>query len=115
VDELAADDWVRERSYINSEGNIVATRIEKENGDEDLARIILRGPAADVPASPGNFTILGVTIDTSSMSDPDDYRIEDSPSTETAFFNALTNGRIVKARGSFTANTLTVNELDLQN
>jgi len=114
VDELAPGDWVRVRSYIDSDGNIVATKIEKENGDEELTRIILRGPAADVPASPGNFTILGVTIDISGMSDSD-YRIEDSPSNETAFFNALTNGRIVKGRGSFSANTLTVEELDLQN
>ncbi len=114
VDELVAGDWVRVRSYIDSDGNIVATRIEKENADTDLTRIILRGPAADVPASPGNFSILGVTIDIGSMTDSD-YKIEDSPSNETDFFNALNNGRIVKGRGSFSANTLTVEELDLQN
>lgn len=114
VDELVPGDWVRVRSYIDSDGNIVATRIEKENGDEDLSMIILRGPAADVPASPGNFSILGVTIDIGSMSDSD-YRTNDSTSSEAAFFNALTNGRIVKGRGSFSGNTLTVEELDLQN
>ncbi len=114
VDELISGDWVKLRSYIDRDGNIVATRIEKDNGDADPTRIILRGPAADVPASPGNFSILGVTIDISSMSDSD-YRIEDSPSNEAAFFNALTNGRIVKGRGSFSVSTLTVDELDLQN
>lgn len=114
IDSLISGDWLRLRSYINGDGNIVATRIEKDNGDADPDRIILRGPAADVPSSPGNFSILGVTIDISSMSGSD-YRIEDSVSNEADFFNALTNGRIVKGRGSFSANTLTVEELDLEN
>jgi hypothetical protein len=114
IDDLVPGHWISLRSYIDSDGNLVATRIEKDNGDADPDRIILRGPAANVPASPGNFSILGVTIDISSMSDSD-YRIEDSPSNEVSFFNNLTHGRIVKGRGSLSGNTLTVEELDLEN
>jgi hypothetical protein len=105
-------DWLWVRGYIGSDGTITTTEVERDNDDADPDRIIVQGPAADVPASPGSFTILGIVIDIGSIQD---YKIEDSISNETDFFNALTNGRVVKARGSHSAGTLTVEELDLQN
>lgn len=105
-------DWLWVRGYIESDGTITATEVERDNNDADPDRIIVQGPAADVPASPGSFTILGIVIDIGSIQE---YKIEESISNETDFFNALTNGRVVKARGSHSAGTLVVEELDLQN
>jgi len=112
-DDLAPGDWVRIEGVVSGNGDVFATRIEQDNGDEDLTRIILEGPAAGTPGpTPGSFTILGVTIDR----EPGvQYRIEDVPVSGTVFFANLTDGRFVKARGSFAAGTLTAEELDLQN
>lgn len=110
-DDLTPGDWVRIEGVVSG-SEVFATRIEQDNNDEDLTRIILEGPAAGTPGpTPGSFTILGVTID---RQPGVQYRIEDVPVSETVFFTNLTDGRFVKARGSFAGGTLTAEELDLQ-
>ncbi|UCF87998.1 MAG: hypothetical protein JSV70_06110 [bacterium] len=113
VDDVDPGAWVRIEGVLDPGGNVSATRIEQDDGDTDLTRIILEGPAAGTPGpSGGIFTILGVTIDRQ----PDvQYRIEDAPVSATVFFTNLTDGRFVKARGTFAGTTLTAEELDLQN
>jgi len=113
VDDLTSGDWVRIEATLDSSGDVFATRIEQDNDDEDLNRIILQGPAAGTPGStPGSFTILGVTID---LGMDLQYQIEDVSVSETVFFANLTDGRFVKARGSYAGGTLTANQLELQN
>jgi len=113
ADQLTAGDWVRVEATLDSGGNVIATRIEQDNDDERLDEIILEGPATlNLGPTPGDFTILGVTI---ARTVGVQYEIEDVPVTETVFFNNLTDGRFVKARGSFSGGTLNAEELDLQN
>ena len=109
-------DWLQVRGYIDSEGVIHATEVDRDNDDADPSRIILQGPVSDVPASPpGDFTILGMTIAVDGVAGIQ-YRIEDVGTDANGFFNNLTNGRVVKARGEYDgAGTITPEELDLQN
>jgi len=114
VDQLSTADWVRIEAVIDSSGNVFATRIEQDNDDAGLNETILRGPAADVPVSPGDFTILGVDIAVTGIAGIQ-YRIEETGTSQAVFFDNLANGRIVKAKGEFNAGTLTPVELELQN
>jgi hypothetical protein len=109
-------DWLSIRGYIDSNGNIIATEVERDNDDDDPTRVILQGPVSDVPVSPpGDFTILGLTIAVDGIVGIQ-YEIEDVGTNSTNFFNNLTSGRVVKARGSYDGSgTLTPEELDLQN
>jgi len=113
IDNLTTDDWVRIEGALDAGGNVFATRVEQDNGDTDLSRIILQGPAAGTPGpTPGDFTILGVTI---TRQTGVQYEIEDVPVSATVFFTNLTDGRFVKARGTFSGGILDAEELDLQN
>lgn len=113
ADSLTTTDWVRIEGVLDSGSNVFATRIEQDNSDTDPNGIILEGPALlNLGPTPGDFTILGVTI---TRAVGVQYEIEDVPVSETVFFNNLTDGRFVKARGSFSGGTLTADELDLQN
>jgi len=109
-------DWLQVRGYIDNDGTIIATEVDRDNDDEDPTENILQGPVADVPASgSGDFTILSVTIAVDGVSGIQ-YTLEDSDTIETTFFNNLTNGRVVKARGTYDgAGEITPEELDLQN
>jgi len=109
-------DWLQVRGYIDSEGVIRTTEVDRDNDDADPSEIILQGPASNVPASPpGDFTILGVTIAVDGVMGIQ-YELEDIGTDETTFFNNLTNGRVVKARGTYDGtDTITPEELDLQN
>ena len=109
-------DWLQVRGYIDSEGVIHATEVDRDNDDADPSRFILQGPVSDVPASPpGDFTILGVTIAVDGVAGIQ-YRIEDVGTDANGFFSNLVNGRVVKARGTYNGtDTITPEELDLQN
>jgi len=112
VDQLAATNWIRIEAVIDSSGNVFATRVEQDNDDEDLSRIILQGPVANIPDTPpGPFTILGVDI---ALGSGVEYRVEDTPISEAIFFANLVEGRVIKARGTFAAGTLTANRLELE-
>jgi hypothetical protein len=109
------NDWVRVEANIDSSGNLFASRIERDNDDADDTRVILKGPASDTPSSipafPGPFTILGVNVVEGTGVE---YRLgEDTPIDRTTFFNNLSNGRPVKARGSYLSGTLTAERLEL--
>jgi hypothetical protein len=111
IDAIApTSDWLRIEATIDSSGNLFASRIERDN-DTDDTRVILKGPAKDVPVSPGPFTILGVNVVEGTGVE---YRLgEDTPIDRTTFFNNLSNGRPVKARGSYLSGTLTAERLEL--
>jgi hypothetical protein len=114
VDDLSTDDWVRIEGVLDSGGNVFATRIEQDNDDAGLNETILRGPAAGVPVSPGDFTILGVNIAVTGVSGIQ-YRIEEVGTSQAVFFDNLVNNRFVKAKGEFISGTFTPVELELQN
>lgn len=106
-----ATDWLRVDATIDGSGNLMASKIERDNDDADDTRVILKGPAADVPLSPGPFTILGVNVVEGTGVE---YRLgEDTTIDRTTFFNNLSDGRQVKARGSFASGTLTADRLEL--
>ena len=112
VDDLTVNDWIKVEAVQDSVGDLFAVEVHKDNDEEDLSRIILQGPAANIPVSPpGPFTILGVDI---ALGEGVQYRVEDTPITQTIFFNNLTEGRIIKARGSFSGGTLTASRLELE-
>lgn len=79
-----------------SGANLLALRITKQS-DTPVDRIILQGAVESFSQATGEVVILGITVDTSTISDAD-FQIENTSIGRAAFFAQLANGRIVKAR-----------------
>ena len=87
-----------------SGGAFAAQLVERDDEDPDS---LLQGPAADVDPNAGSFTIFGVRIDTSG--------VDDQPIGRAAFFAALGDGVLVKAKGQFDGvSTIAAREVQLE-
>lgn len=62
MQSLRAGDRVEVHAYVDAEGNLVATKLEREH-DEGTAGVELEGPVDEVPAA-GVLVIAGITVDT---------------------------------------------------
>jgi len=109
---LRLGDFVEVRGGPGPTGGFRAQVVERDEADPDS---LLQGPVADVDANAGTFTLFGVVIDTSGV-DAEDFRgANEQPIGRQAFFDALSDGRLVKARGSFDgAGTLAAREVELE-
>jgi len=108
LDGIAAGDHVRIQGRERAAGGVTASLIKTENGPKE--KVVLQGPA-EAPASP-RLTILGVELDAG------DFAVLKTASggdaTVDAFFAALAEGDIVMAGGTLSGNTVTWNELEIE-
>ena len=96
---LQAGDSIEARGYFAEDGTLTWTRIERDD-DEDDQECSLRGPvdADSIDASAGTFTILGVTIDTTSIVDDDAFGDDDdSILGRASFFTTLSGSAVIEA------------------
>lgn len=101
--DISAGEYVEVRGFEDSSG-VVATRLEREDFDGDVA---LRGFVDSV--NDPEFTILGVTITmnvATVFSDADG-----SPLTPAEFFPQV-NGRLVEASGTLNGSTIVAGEVE---
>lgn len=109
---VAPGDHVRIEARPGS-GNAVLA-IEFEWQDQSDSRVVLQGAVAAIDGT-STLTILGTTVDASTVSDGNFRGLEDTVLGRTAFFAAVKVGTLVKARGTMGAgNTVTWNQLELE-
>lgn len=106
LSHVVVGDYVEIRGYEDANG-IVATRLEREDFDGDVA---LRG-FVDSLSDP-DFTILGVTISTVFATTFAD--VDGSPLTPAEFF-LQADGRLVEATGTLNGAVITASEVELEN
>lgn len=105
LSNVVVGNYVEIRGYEDA-GGIVATRLERDDFEGDVA---LRGFVDSV--SDPDFTILGVTVSTgiaTTFSDRDG-----APLTAGEFF-AQANGRLVEATGTLTGNLIVATEVEFE-
>jgi hypothetical protein len=106
--DLRVGDFVEVRGGAGAVANtILAALVERDDPEN---RVELRGAAVNVLAP--DFTILGVTVHTTAATE---FRDEaDAPIAATQFF-AQAPDRLVNARGTVAAGTITADEVELEN
>lgn len=109
VTDLLVGDHVRVRGRVNGTSSVIATRLEQRSADDDVD---LQGPVQSA-ANP-HLTILGVTVNTAGLSDPDFTGVNDSAIGRTAFFSALSAGTVVKVQGRLSGGTVTWREAEVE-
>jgi hypothetical protein len=109
---IASGDGLRVRGFLNPDGSTVtATRVEKLSNPVDSDKQILQGVVTSFSA-PDSLVIAGITVDVSGVSS---VEIDESPSDINQFFATLVADRIVvKARGTYSAGTLTADEVSIE-
>jgi hypothetical protein len=100
------------RIRARESGNVLlAERFEVISAQPDN-RLILQGLVDSFnPAGGGSVTILGITVDTSQISDAN-FKLEDTSIGRAAFFAGLQAGDLVKARAQLSVNTPLWNEIE---
>lgn len=92
LSNVVAGDFVEVRGYVDSSGNVVALRIDREDNDD----VILQGPVQGVDPVSQSFTILGVLIPVNSNTEFEDEN--DSPIGLSDFFNQVQSGDLLKVK-----------------
>lgn len=110
ISDIMIGDYLEIRAAEDETGSLVATRLEREDDDDD---IILQGVVDSIDAANSVLVIQGVSIDFSSTLVAFED-ISDLPITRQQFLNSIDIGSIVKAKGSFSGQTLFAIELDIE-
>ena len=97
LNRLRNGDEIEARGFVNDDGAVTWTRIEREDGDDDDFECELRGPVESIAADQNSFVILGVTIDVSSGRDVEFEDENGDDISRSAFFGRLEIGDIVEA------------------
>ena len=92
LDDVSAGDFLEIRGVARPDGTVVATRFEREQGDD----LRLRGPVDMIDSASGMFTIMGVEIQTGSRTSFRDDR--GRILSEAEFFSRIAAGMIAEAR-----------------
>ena len=99
-----------------SGGRILATELEVDDSTGSPDRVRLRGPVDTDPTDTRFLLMLGVTIDTFNTIENNFKGLNDNPIGRSAFFDAVTTGTPVDARGDLTAdNLMDATEVELEN
>jgi hypothetical protein len=117
IASISAGDGLRIRGFVNRDGSITATRVDKQSNDVDTDNIIIQGPAKDINATAHTLTIMGITVSAgSAIARPNDDNGTDTLTMPLdSFFSSLTADRtIVKAKGSISSGTLTASEIEIE-
>jgi len=120
-DAIVDGNGVEVRGFMNGDGSISATRLNVINPVAADKKII-RGPVSAVNAAARTLVVLGITVDASGagvifLDNNDDVEFDPAQPTIPAgiFFGLVVpNSTVVKARGTFAANTLTVTEIEIE-
>jgi hypothetical protein len=110
---LAAPNHVRVKARPGAGGSLLAVELERRSATADT-RVILQGPVGTVSGTT-SFTILGVTVDTSTVLSSGFRNVDGTVLSRAAFFAAATPGRLVKARGDRSGSTVVWDEIELEN
>jgi hypothetical protein len=97
---------VRVRGRVSGTSSVIATRIELRLGNTD--DVDLQGPVQDDPVVAPNLTILGVPVDTSTISNDNFEGLNDQVIGRADFFNAVKEGTLVKVKGRLNVDGVTV-------
>ncbi len=108
---VAAPNHLRIRGKAGPGNTVIATELEVRSTSGD-PRVILRGPVSAV-ANP-SLTILGVVVDTSTVSDNEFKSEGEVPIGRAAFFGALTTGRVVQARGDLSGSAVLWEQMEFE-
>ena len=116
---IAQNDGLRIRGFVNNDGSITATRVEKQSNPVDADKNILQGPVTSKNSTSKTLVILGITVNASGVmsrisdDSPDDNDV--AFANIDAFFAAITEGRtIVKAKGTFSGSTISATEIEIE-
>ncbi len=107
--DLSPGEHVRVRGRLSGTSGMVATRVEQRPADDDVD---LQGPAQAV--SNPTLTILGVSVNTSGISEDEFKGLNDQPIGRAAFFNATKVGTVVKVKGRLNGAVVTWREAELE-
>jgi hypothetical protein len=104
---------LRMRGFLNLDGTITATRVERSATSIQPDRTILQGPAVNVNATSRTLQIAGVTIIAAQAAPKDD---NDAAMSLDQFFTAIGGTRpvVVKARGTFAAGVISAAEIEIE-
>jgi len=106
---LVQNAHVRVRGRVSGTNSVIATRVEVRSGDTDVE---LQGPVQS--ASNPNVTILGVTVDTSNISNNNFEGLNDQIIGRAAFFAAVNVGTLVKVKGTLNGTTVIWDEAEVE-
>jgi hypothetical protein len=107
---LSVDSHVRVRGRVNGSSSVIATRIEQKglaDGDVDL-----QGPVQSISGQ--DLTILGVVIDTSTISNNNFEGLNDQIIGRAGFFNVVKEGTLLKVKGRLDGAGVTWREAELE-
>lgn len=109
LNDLLVGDHVRVRGRVGGSNSVIATRVEQRAADDEVD---LQGPI-QVLSNP-SLTILGVTVNTSGLSNDDFQGLNEQPIGRAAFFNAVQVGTLVKLKGRLSDGIVTWHEAELE-
>jgi len=107
--DLSVGDHVRVRGRVNGSSSVIATRIEQRSVDTDVD---LQGPVQSISGQ--DLTILGLAIDTSTISNDNFEGLNDQIIGRAAFFDAVKESTLVKVKGRLDGVGVTWREAELE-
>ena len=113
---IADGNGVRLRGFLNSDGiSVTATRLEKLSNPVASDKSILQGPVSAKDEGTKTITIMGMTVDVSSVPAHEVKNDNDDMITLGQFYAAITLDRTaVKVRGTYSVGTLTADKAELE-
>jgi hypothetical protein len=111
-DALKSGDWVKVRARVSGT-SLLVSRIDLE-ADSPSTQVSLRGPVRSFDAVGERVSVLGYTVDTSTIPDTN-FKINEVTVGATTFFATLKTGMFVKVNGQLgtTTSTVTWREIDI--
>lgn len=109
LNDLSVGNHVRVRGRVGGANSVIATRVEQRSADDDVD---LQGPVQSISGQ--SLTILGVAVDTSTISDDNFEGLDNQPIGRAAFFNAVQVGTLVKVKGRLNGAVVTWREAELE-
>ena len=106
---LSLNSHVRVRGRVSGSSSVIATRVEQRSQDTDVD---LQGPVQSVVGQ--DLTILGVSVDTSTISNDNFEGLNDQIIGRAAFFNVVKEATLVKVKGGLKFGLVTWREAELE-
>ncbi len=100
---------VRVRGRVSGSSSVIATRVEQRSADTDVD---LQGPVQSISGQV--LTILGVVVDTSTISNDNFEGLNGQFIGRSAFFNVVKEGTLVKVKGRLDGVGVTWRESELE-